>query len=131
MSKKCEECPLLFFLSQFSCLFDLRVAPCSSAGQCDRRNDWESPIFLNRGRWKRPLGNCGVEKICQREERLENDLQTIKNIRVHPQTELVWNRDKESWEMIRKLYYHINHRLVQAKPSGILAELTQTTHQRP
>lgn len=81
--------------------------------------------------WKRPLGNWEVEKKCQREERLENDLQTVKNIRVHPQTELVWNRDKESWERVRELNYHINYQLVQTKPSGILAELTQTTHQRP
>lgn len=129
--KSVKSVPYFFFLSQFSCLFDLRVAPCSSAGQCDRRNDWENPIFLNRGMWKRPLGNWKVEKKCQREERLGNDLQTVKNIRVHPQTQPVWNRDKESWQRIRGLNYHINHQLAQTKPSGMLAELTQTTHRRP
>lgn len=91
----------------------------------------ENPIFLNRGMWKRPLGNWKVEKKCQREERLGNDLQTVKNIRVHPRTQSVWNRDKESWQRIRELNYHINHQLAQTKPSGMLAELTQTTHQRP
>ena len=77
--------------------------------------------MLQRGALRDPLEGAG----------LGNDLQTVKNIRVHPQTQSVWNRDKESWQRIRELNYHINHQLAQTKPSGMLAELTQTTHQRP